>query len=152
MVERGDPGRAGVKAGRVVGLLTAGLAVASMLLVQDTYYRNVSLVLELVGLGVPLGAVFWVHAGLVATARYALAYVTGSLVAIAWDAAGRPSLVLVAIAVGGIGAVDGTLAALDTGRPALWLAYVLAWLAFVPAFARLHDPEAPTRDGPLRLE
>jgi hypothetical protein len=152
MVERNDPARAGVKAGRVVGVATAALSVAALLGVQDTYYEQMTVLLGFVGAdAVPLAAVFWGNVALTAAARYTLAYVVGSLVGVVYDWLGRPSLVVLGILVSVVGAVDGAFAALDTRSAVFGVAYLLAWLCYVPVFARVFDESADERSGPARL-
>jgi hypothetical protein len=140
MVERVDPARTGVLAGRIVGVLTAVLAVASLLSVRETYYAQAAVLLEVAGAGgVPVAGLFWGNAALSAAARYGVCYVVGSLVGVAYDWLDRPSLWALAAMVGVVGAVDGALAALDTRSAAIGAAYIAAWLCYVPAFARLFD-------------
>lgn len=153
MVERNDPGRAGVKAGRVVGLLTAAVAVTSLLAGRSSFYEAVALLLAAFGVeaGLPASALVWANAAFAGVARYTVCYVVGSLVGVLYDWLDRPSLrVLVGIVVV-VGGVDGLLGALDTRSVAVGVAYFLAWLCYVPAFARLFDPDAEERSGPLRL-
>lgn len=151
MVERADPARTGVKAGRVVGVLTAGLAVVSLLSVRGTYYAQLAVLLDAAGAGgVPVAWLFWGNAALSAAARYAVCYVVGSLVGVAYDWLDRPSLAVLAVLVGVVGAVDGSLAALDTRSAAIGAGYLLAWLCYVPVFAWLFE-DGEARAGPQRL-
>jgi len=153
MVERSDPGRAGVKAGRVVGLLTAVLSVASLLSVQDSFYEGVTLLLGSFGVepGTWVAVVFWGNALFAASARYAIGYVVGSLVGVLYDWLDRPSLPVLVAVVFVVGVADGVLAFLDTLSVPIAGAYVLAWLCYVPAFVRLFDDEGERRPGPRRL-
>jgi len=155
MVERVDPARTGVLAGRVVGVLTAVLAVGSLLSVRETYYAQAAVLLEVAGAGgVPVAGLFWGNAALSAAARYGVCYVVGSLVGVAYDWLDRPSLWSLAAMVGVVGAVDGALAALDTRSAAVGVAYLAAWLCYVPAFAWLFDDgdgDDGARSGPHRL-
>lgn len=152
MVERNDPAKAGVKAGRVVGVVTAVLAVAALLGVQDTYYEQMTVLLGVVGAdAVPVAAVFWGNVALTALARYTIGYVVGSLLGVVYDWLDRPSLVALGILVSVVGAVDGTVAAIDTRSAVYGVAYLLAWLCYVPVFAYVFDADADERSGPLRL-
>jgi len=137
VADRVDPARTGVKAGRVVGLLTAGLAVVSLLSVRETYYANVSVLLDAIGVGVPVAWLFWTNAAGAAAARYGIGYVAGSLVGVGYDWLGRPTPWAVVPVVGVIGVVDGALAFLDTGSVPIAAGYLLAWLAYAPVFAWL---------------
>ncbi|MFQ3293362.1 MAG: XapX domain-containing protein [Halobacteriales archaeon] len=153
MVERSDPGRAGVKAGRIVGLLTAALAVVSLLQVQDSFYEGVTLLLDTFGMdsGPWLAVVFWGNVLFAAMARYAIGYVVGSLVGVLYDWLDRPSLPVLVGVVFVVGIVDGVLALLDTLSVAIGGAYVFAWLCYVPAFVWLFDDDGERRSGPVRL-
>lgn len=155
MVERVDPARTGVRAGRVVGVLTAALAVASLAGVRETYYAALApLVAALlegagvggVGPGTPLAVLFWSNVVLAAAARYALCYVVGSLVGVVYDWLDRPSLWVLAGLVAPVALVDGALAVLDTRSVAFGTGYVAAWLCYVPAFGWLFEG-ADGRDG-----
>ncbi|MDH5018714.1 hypothetical protein [Halobacterium rubrum] len=158
MVERVDPARTGVRAGRVVGVLTAALAVASLAAARETYYEAlaplVAALLESAGVGVGAGAglavLFWSNVALAAAARYAVCYVAGSLVGVAYDWLDRPSLWALAGLVAAVGAVDGALAVLDTRRVVVGAGYVAAWLCYVPAFAWLSDDEEGRNGGASR--
>jgi hypothetical protein len=154
MVQRVDPARTGVLAGRAVGVLTAVLAVVSLLSVRETYYAQVAVLLEVAGAdGLPVRWLFWGNAALSATARYAVCYVVGSLVGVVYDWLDRPSLWVLAVLVGVVGAVDGALAVLDTRSAAIGAGYLLAWLCYVPVFAWLFedDDDDERRAGPHRL-
>jgi hypothetical protein len=151
MVDRVDPARTGVRAGRVVGALTAGLAVASLLSVRGTCYAQAVVLLDVAGAGdVPVAWLLWGNAALSAAARYAVCYVVGSLVGVAYDWLDRPPLAVLAVLVGAVGAVDGALAALNTRSGVLAAGYLLAWLCYVPVFAWLFEDGEP-RSGPQRL-
>lgn len=151
MVERADPAKTGVRAGRVVGVLTAGLAVAGAVSVRETYAAQFAVLLDAVGAdGVPVAWLFWGNLALAVVARYAICYVAGSLVGVVYDWLDRPSLAVLAVLVGVVGAVDGALAALDTRSAAIGAGYLLAWFCYVPVFAWLfEDGEEPS--GPQRL-
>ena len=154
MVERTDPARTGVVAGRIVGLLTAGLAVVSLLQARGQYQEGMATLFELAGvdLGISVTAVFWGNVVLAAVARYSVCYVVGSLVGVVYDWLDDPSLPALAAVVLVVGLGDGVLAALDTRSAAFGAAYLLAWLCYVPAFVHLHDPDASDdRSGPVRL-
>lgn len=155
MVERNDPGRAGVKAGRLVGLLTAILAVASLFRSRESFYEGWTVLFELLGLdpGHLVVAIFAGNVVVAAAARYAIGYVVGSLVGVCYDWLDRPPLPVLVGIVLVVGVVDGFLAAADTQSPAIGAAYVVAWLCYVPAFRRLYDPDAGrTGTEPLRLD
>ena len=154
MVERFDPGRTGVRAGRVVGVLTALLAVASLVQSRGSYQQAVETIAALFGvdLGLSVTALFWANVVLAAIARYTLCYVVGSLVGVAYDWLDDDSLVPVAAMVAVVAIVDGALAGLDTLSPLYATAYFLAWLPYLPVFAWLWDPDAgDDRSGPRRL-
>lgn len=155
MVERVDPAQTGVRAGRVVGVLTAVLAVVSLADARETYYDAfaplAAALLEYVGVGAveastPLAALFWSNAALAALARYALCYVVGSLVGVVYDWLDRPPLWVLVCIVLAVGLGDGALAVLDTRSVVVGAGYLAAWLCYVPAFAWLFDDEAG-RDG-----
>ncbi|MFB6268954.1 MAG: hypothetical protein ABEH83_03360 [Halobacterium sp.] len=153
MVERADPARAGVKAGRVVGVLTACLSVAALLGARHTYYEQMARLTTLAGVGgAPVGAIFWGNVALTAAARYTLAYVGGSLVGVVYDWLDRPSLAALTVLVLVVGSVDAAVAAVDTHSAAFGAGFLVAWLCYVPAFAYAFDGEGADRDGPLRLE
>lgn len=142
-----------MKAGRVVGLLTAALAAAALLAAQQTYYEQMTRVVALLGVDpIPLDAVFWGNVVLSASVRYALGYVVGSLVGVVYDWLDRPSLAALTVLVLVVGSVDGALAAIDTRSAVFGLGYLLAWLCYVPAFAYVFEDAEDERDGPLRLE
>lgn len=151
MVERVDPARTGVKAGRAVGLLTAILAVVSLLSVQEAFVGRLRATIELTGLyPAPFGVdaeraarlYFWSYTAGVAIARYALCYVIGSLVGVVYDWLDYPPAPVLIAGVAVVGLVDGFIAAADTRSLLVGLAYVLAWLAYVPVFYWLFDPTA----------
>lgn len=154
MVERTDPARTGVKAGRVVGLLTAVIAVISLLQVQGSYYENLTTVFTLLGIEArfSVAALFWGNVLLTASARYVLGYIVGSLVGVLYDWLDRPSLPVLIGVVLAVGVVDGALAAIDTRSVGIGCAYIVAWLCYVPVFVWLFDDDAgDARDGPQRL-
>jgi hypothetical protein len=141
MVTRRDPARTGVRAGRVVGLLTVALAVASLVAARDTFYAGVAPLLDLLGVGsaVPASALFWGTVAFAAGARYTACYVVGSLVGVCYDWLDDPTLPVLVVATAVVGAADGTLAAVRTQSVAFGVAYALAWLCYVPAFVWLSE-------------
>lgn len=143
MVERVDPARTGVHAGRVVGVLTAALAAVSLLSVQDTYYRTFTPLMRVVGLDawIPVWTVFW---GLIiaVVARYSATYIVGSLVGVVYDWMNRPPLVVLVAIVAVVGFVDAFVALLDSRSTVIGAGYVVAWLVYVPVFVRLFDEDA----------
>ncbi|WP_247731095.1 hypothetical protein [Halovivax limisalsi] len=150
-IERVDPARTGVKAGRVVGLLTAILAVASLLAVREAFVGRLLTMVELLGVGPSLlgldpgrtaALYFWLYAAGAVLARYGLCYVVGSLVGVVYDWLDEPPVPVLVGLVLAIGLVDGAIQAIDTGIVAIGVGYVLAWLAYVPAFYWLYDPDA----------
>lgn len=154
MVKRTDPGRTGVKAGRVVGLLTATLAVISLLRVQGSYYENLATVFTLLGIEAQfsVAVLFWGNALLTASARYVLGYVVGSLIGVLYDWLDRPSLLILIGIILVVGLVDGLLAAIDTRSVGIGCAYVIAWLCYIPVFVWLFDDDAGNaHESPLRL-
>lgn len=152
MVERSDPGRAGVVAGRLVGVITGGIAAVSLVRDQSVFYQSLGQVFELVGIGgLPVSVLFWANVGFAFLARYGVTYAVGSLVGVLYDWLDRPPWPAVAVIVLWIGLFDAGLAFLDTFNPLTAGGYVLAWLCFVPAFAWFVDDDAETRSGPRRL-
>ena len=152
MVDRSDPARAGVKAGRVVGLLTAVLVVASLLRTQASFYAVAEGVLGPLGLGDRAATLwFWSNVAVGILARYSVCYVVGSLVGVVYDWLDRPSLPVLVAMVVPVGVGDAALAYLDTFDPLIAGAYVVAWLCYVPAFVHVFDEEAEARAGPIRL-
>jgi len=153
MVERADAGRAGVRAGRIVGVLTAALAVATLYATRGSFYEGFGQVFAALGVESSLSvrALFWSNAGAAAIARYSLCYVVGSLIGVLYEWLDRPpATVLAAVAVV-VGAGDALLAYLDTFDEFVAVAYLLAWLCYVPAFLYLFDDEGETRIEPRRL-
>lgn len=154
MVERSDPARAGVKAGRVVGLLTAGLAVVSLLRIQGSFYADTTVLLGMIGIesGRSVLAIFWWNVLVAAVVRYTIGYIVGSLIGVLYDWLDHPpSSVLVGIVLV-VGVSDGLLGAIDTRSALVGGAYVIAWLCYVPVFYWIYDPGAgDDRSGPLRL-
>lgn len=153
MGDGGDPARTGVRAGRVVGVLTAGIVVAGLLTGQSVFLERLSTTLQVVDVD-PRGSttpVFALYVAGVALARYALCYVLGSLVGVVYDWLDRPSIAVLAAIVLVVGLVDGFIAAVDTRSAITSLAYVLAWLCYVPVFVALIDDEASYHDGPTRF-
>jgi hypothetical protein len=152
MVERVDPARTGVRAGRLVGLLTAALAVATLYTSRGSFYEGFGRVLAAAGVESSLSvrALFWANAAGAAVARYSLCYVVGSLLGVVYDWLDRPPVgVLVALAAV-VGAGDALLAYLDSFDERIAVAYLLAWLCYVPAFCYLFEDGEP-RSGPVRL-
>jgi hypothetical protein len=154
MVDRHDPARTGVKAGRVVGLLTALLVVASLFSVQDAFLGGLESVVGLVGIdpGSAIDAYFYLYVALAALARYAISYVVGSLVGVVYDWLDHPPVSVLIGIVLVVGVVDGVGAVLETRTTAVGVAYVLAWLCYVPVFVWLLDEEQTDQQGPLRLD
>ncbi len=154
MGDSGDPARTGVKAGRVVGLLTAVVAVMTLLRGRSSFWEATAMLLDLVGIdaGLPVAALLVANAAVTAVARYTVCYVVGSLVGVVYDWLDRPSLPALTAVVLIVGVVDGFLASIDTGSVAVALAYVLAWLSYVPVFVWLFDADAAdSSSGPVRL-
>lgn len=152
MVEQHDPAHAGVKAGRVVGLLTALLVVISLFRVQESFVGRLVSLIELTGIdpGPSVTVYFYLYVGGAVLGRYALCYIVGSLIGVVYDWLDRPSVVVLAAIVLAVGLVDGVIAAIDTHSSLTGIAYVLAWLCYVPAFVWLFDDEKPDR-GPVRF-
>lgn len=152
MVERDEPARTGVKAGRVVGLLTAILVVVSLLRVQDAFVGRLETIVGLAGIdpGPSIPVYFYLYLAGAATGRYALCYVVGSLIGVVYDWLEQPSLGVLAGLVLVVGIVDGFAAGLDTRSTLTGVAYVLAWLCYLPAFVWLFG-ESETQSGPVRL-
>jgi hypothetical protein len=153
MVDRVDPARTGVRAGRVVGLLTAGLAVLSLVQARGSVYEATATIAGLLGVdsGLPVSILFWGNVVVAASTRYAVGYVVGSLVGVVYDwldDPGVPGLVMIVLVVG---AVDGVYATLDTQSLAIGGAYMVAWLCYVPVFVWLFDEDGDDRTGPRRL-
>lgn len=153
MVDRVDPARTGVKAGRVVGVLTAGLAAWSLLSVQDSYYATTDVFLDVVGIAawVPVWTVFWGNVAFAVVARYSITYIVGSLVGVVYDWLDRPPVVALLAIVGVVAVVDAAFAFLDTHNPLTSLGYVVSWFVYVPVFVYLFDEETQTETGPRRL-
>jgi len=154
MNEPNDPGGAGVKAGRVVGLLTATLAVLTVWRDRGAVSESLTVMLSLAGFepGLPVTLLLWGNVVLVAVARYTFCYVVGSLVGILYGWLGRPPLPVLVGIVLLVGVVDGTLAGIDTRSVPVGTVYVLAWLCYVPAFVWLSSGEDDdVRSGPRRL-
>lgn len=153
MVDRYDPARTGVKAGRVVGVLTAGIAVVSLVRIQDSFYEVLAALLGVVGIesGLSVTVLFWGNVVLAAGGRFALGYVVGSLVGVVYDWLDEPPLAVLVVLVLAVGLVDGSLAALDTQSGPIGAAYLFAWLCFVPAFVWLLGDADEYPSGPRRL-
>lgn len=144
MVERVDPARTGVHAGRVVGVLTAGLAAVSLFAVQETYYQSFEPLMQVFGLDtwIPLWTVFWGNLLIAVVARYSVTYIVGSLIGVVYDWMDRPPLVVLIAIVGIVGFVDAFFAMLDTRSTVIGTGYVVAWLVYVPVFVWLFDEDA----------
>jgi len=154
MVTRVDPARTGVKAGRVVGLLTAGLAVVTLVADRGTFREATTLLFDLAGVqpGLSVTVLFWSNVALAAVARYSACYVVGSLLGVVYDWLDHSSLPILAGLVLVVGLADGALAALDARSALVGVAYLLAWLSYVPVFAFLFDEDASdARSSPRRL-
>ncbi len=152
MVERNDPGRAGVIAGRFVGAATAVLAVATFLWQQESFYAVAEVLVAPFDLPVSPAWLFWGNLVVAATTRYVGCYLVGSLIGVAYDWLGRPGwpTLLGLAAVVGVG--DALLAVGSSPNPLLAIGYAVAWLGYVPVFVWLYDPAAgDARDGPKRL-
>jgi len=147
---RQDPARAGTRAGRAVGLLTAGVVVVSLLDSREHLAWPLEAAAGFAGLGLPgpLGLSLGLSIVGAALGRYALCYVVGSLLGVVYDQLGRPSLAVVAVLALLVGVAD---AALTAGSVVTGLAILLAWLCFVPLFARAVDDGATYHDGPVRV-
>lgn len=153
MPERTDPAHAGVRAGRVVGLLTALLVVVTLLQVQDSAYRIFTALVDTVGGGSDLSvtALFWGNVAFSAVGRYSFTYVVGSLIGVVYDWLNDPPIPVLVGMVLVVGVVDGAFGALDARTPVLGVAYVLAWLCYVPVFVQQYDFDAEKQTGPKRL-
>jgi hypothetical protein len=162
MGERADPARAGVVAGRVVGVLTALLVVVTVLSREETFYAFTEAVLGAFGQDSNLAvtALFWVNVVTAAAGRFGFSYVVGSLVGVVYDWVDRglswpgpaSALVLVVVVLA-VGAVDGAIAGVDARSVAIGGGYVLAWLCYLPVFlwARANSDTTERSDGPRRL-
>lgn len=151
---RTDPARTGVKAGRVVGLLTAGLAALSLLHARGSFYAGATSLLVLFDAEsrVPVWVLFWGNLVFAVAARYSVGCVVGSLIGVLYDWLDRPSLAVLVILSAIVGLGDGLLATLDTRSVVIGGAYVLAWLCYVPVFAWLFDDgSGDGQPGPRRL-
>ncbi|MFC7071679.1 hypothetical protein ACFQJ7_09540 [Halovenus rubra] len=143
MVEQHDPAHAGVKAGRVVGLLTALLVVVSLFSVQDSFVGRLESVVQLTGIdpGPSISAYFYLYVGSAALWRYAVGYIAGSLVGVVYDWLDTPSVAVLVGIVLLIGLVDGCIATVDTRSMLIGIGYVLAWLCYVPVFVWLFEKD-----------
>lgn len=152
MVDRPDPARAGVKAGRVVGLLTGVLVVVTVGLQRDSLYVFASDGLGVLGVESSLAAtaLVWGNALVSAVGRYGFSYVVGSLVGVVYDWLEDPPVPVLVGIVLGVGIVDGTVSGVDARSVAIGGGYVLAWLCYVPAFLWFEE-DSETTTGPRRL-
>jgi hypothetical protein len=153
MSTQSDPARAGVKAGRVVGLLTAILVVVSLLRVEESFVGRLVTLVELFGID-PRGSVqlyFIIYVIGAAAGRYALCYIVGSLIGVVYDWLEQPSVAVLAAMVLAVGLVDGIGAAIDTRSPLIGAGYVLAWCCYLPAFTRLGGDEPSEESKPKRF-
>lgn len=151
---RADPARAGTKAGRVVGVVTAAIVVVSLLSVQESFIDRLEATIRLVGAD-PRGSIalyFYLAVSGAAVARYALCYVVGSLIGVIYDWLDRPSMAVVAVIVLMVGVVDGSVTGLDLGGATTVVVYVLAWLCYVPVFRWAVEDDATYHEGPVRFD
>lgn len=152
MIERLDPAHTGVRVGRVVGLATAGLAVAGLLGPGSSLYGWGEPLLAVVGIDTEglttLGTI--VSAVLAAIARYTICYTLGSLLGVVYDWFDDPSVTPLAVVVAVVGVTDALSAYLDTRSLLIAAGYLLAWLGYVPLFVRWL-PDDTSETGPVRL-
>lgn len=141
MVEQHDPAHAGVKAGRVVGVLTAMLVVVSLFSVQHSFVGRLESVVELTGIdpGPSISVYFYLYVGSAALGRYALGYIAGSLIGVVYDWLDTSSVTVLVVIALLFGLVDGAVATFDTRSALTGLGYVLAWLCYVPVFVWLFE-------------
>lgn len=152
MVERVDPARTGVKAGRVVGLLTGCLAGFSVLRASDSIYASMAPLLGAIGMHTEWSAqiLLWGNILFAFITRYTACYIVGSLIGVvyAWfEHQSTPALFGLVVLVG-VG--DGVFALLDVQMLLISALYLLCWLVYVPVFVWLHDEES-AKTGPVRL-
>ncbi|ERH11386.1 MAG: hypothetical protein J07HB67_00393 [halophilic archaeon J07HB67] len=148
MVERRDPARTGVVAGRVVGVVTGLVSVAVVVLGDRGPYAIAARTLETAGVGEALTVVLVLDAVAAAVVRYGVCYVVGSLLGVVYDWLDRyPRVVLCGMA-SSVGVVD---AAVSVRSPALATVCLFAWVGFVPLFLWLAPDAETDREGPLRL-
>ncbi|MFB6175680.1 MAG: hypothetical protein ABEI99_00785 [Halobaculum sp.] len=155
-----DPARVGVRAGRLVGVVTAAVTVVGVFGPAHSAFGATGRLLAFLGVttdvsvfGTELSVVTLVTAGNVvvaASARYAACYVVGSLVGVVYDWLETPGVGVLFALAATVGCVDGAFATLDLGVP-FGIAHLLAWLAYVPAYVRLAPDDPTERDGPVRL-
>ncbi|ERH11376.1 MAG: hypothetical protein J07HB67_00383 [halophilic archaeon J07HB67] len=148
MVERRDPARTGVVAGRGVGVVTALVSVAVVFLGDGGPYAATARALEAAGVGEAVTAVVAVDALTTAVVRYGACYVVGSLLGVVYGWLDRHREVVLGGAASVVGVVD---AAVSLRSPVLAVVCLLAWVGFVPVFLRLTPDAEPDREGPLRL-
>jgi hypothetical protein len=154
MTERADPSRAGFRAGRLVGVVTAVLVVVSLLRVQESFVGRLESIARFTGFGLdgPISVYFYLYVAGAALGRYALSYVLGALIGVVYDWLDRPSVVVLAGLTLLVGVADGVVAVVDTRDTLVGVAYVLAWLLYIPLFLRYVDDEASYTDGPVRVD
>lgn len=153
MADRVDPARTGLKSGRLVGVLTALLLVASLLRVREGSIDRLESVVRLVGIdpGPSISVYFYVYVAAAAVGRYVLSYTLGALIGVVYDWLDRPSVAVLVGVTLLVGAADGVVAAVDTRSTLVGAAYTLAWLTYVPLFLRYAE-EGPYVDGPVRFD
>ncbi|MFB6194125.1 MAG: hypothetical protein ABEI75_03575 [Halobaculum sp.] len=152
MLDRTDPARTGVKAGRVVGSVTAAVAIAALVRPEASFYRGTTTALRLVGVESAdlVTVVVAGNAVIAGVARYTVGYVVGSLVGVVYDWLDHSTVALVGT-VAVVGLADAVLAVLDTRSPLVGAGYFFAWLAYVPVFYWFAPDSWTDDDGPLRL-
>lgn len=153
MGERTDPARTGFKAGRVVGVLTAVLVVVSLFLVRERFVGRLESMVRFVGIspGPSVEVYFHLYVAGAAVTRYGISYIVGALIGVVYDWLDRPSLPVLAALVVPVGVADGLQAALDTRSVLIGVAYLLAWLLYIPMFYRNVDDEGSYQEGPVRF-
>lgn len=154
MAERADPARAGLRAGRLVGVLTAVLVVASLLHTQEQFVGRLEAVVRFTGFdpGGSVSVYFYLYVVGAALGRYALGYLVGALIGVVYDWLDRPAVAVLAGLTLLVGVADGVIAAVDTRNTLIGVAYALAWLPYIPLFLRYVDDEASYTDGPVRFD
>ena len=157
MIEQHDPAHAGVTAGRVVGMLTAALLVARLLALGETTVESVDAVVHAVGADPNSMGTAYLSLSVAgaAFARYAVGYVGGSLIGVAYGWLGVSSVAGLVGLVATVGVADAVLVGLGAQSTAAGAAQFLAWLVYVPVFCWAFDADddgdGPDRRGPRRL-